>query len=543
MRKGLAIGMTLMMVLMGIMVLAPSATAVTVDIVPDTLNVFNTNGNYITAYIEESDDQEIVFADDFELDWTNQIYGEWVVKDDGTGNHVFEARSDGTNRGTAIFAGDSSWTEYTLEARIYTADIYWGLIVRADDTGSTFYTTYLNTAEDVSEIWRHTNGIWTRSMLEKYPEDTPPISPNTWYDMKIEVSSGTISIYYKLSTTADYPITPQDSVTDASPFLSGRIGLIFYDHISEYPSQTYYGWFDNIRVTDSTGEVFFDDFEPDWTEVSGKWIIEKDLTTDGVGHSTDWVYSVIPQAGVEEITVAAGDTSWTDYTLEYKTKITADGATAREGSAFVRADDTAYNGYLIVPQVGSDAGVSLWKHYNGGWQKMTLVTGDINPDTWHSIKVVVLSANIKVFVDGATTPKIDWSDDGSTFGPVLYNGQIGLRQGAAARHAQFDDVVVTMEIDVSTIDVSTIELNHDDGSGLVKITTAVSDMSELGDYDLDTIPDLMVKFDRADIAQYLVTNSITSGEVELVITGETTDGISFDGSDSVRTIAKGKMKL
>ena len=37
------------------------STAVTVDIVPDTLNVFNSTGNYVTAYVE----QELYFADDF----------------------------------------------------------------------------------------------------------------------------------------------------------------------------------------------------------------------------------------------------------------------------------------------------------------------------------------------------------------------------------------------------------------------------------------------------------------------------------------------
>lgn len=75
--------------------------------------------------------------------------------------------------------------------------------------------------------------------------------------------------------------------------------------------------------------------------------------------------------------------------------------------------------------------------------------------------------------------------------------------------------------DVAQIDVSTISLN-----GTVP---ALPRPTEIGDYDKDDIPDLMVKFDRA-----AVQSVIGSGEsVEVTVTGEVA-GVAFEGRDTIR---------
>lgn len=79
--------------------------------------------------------------------------------------------------------------------------------------------------------------------------------------------------------------------------------------------------------------------------------------------------------------------------------------------------------------------------------------------------------------------------------------------------------------DVSQIDISSIRLN-----GTVP---ALAKPTQVGDYDRDGIPDLMVKFGRAAIGGIL-----TAGEqVEITITGEVA-GIGFEGSDTIRVISK-----
>jgi hypothetical protein len=53
--------------------------------------------------------------------------------------------------------------------------------------------------------------------------------------------------------------------------------------------------------------------------------------------------------------------------------------------------------------------------------------------------------------------------------------------------------------------------------------------SVIGDYDNDTIPDLMVKFDRASVSSYILSQNITYGNVTLTITGMIAD-MPFEGS-------------
>jgi hypothetical protein len=183
--------------------------------------------------------------------------GVWAVVDDGTGNHVFQASSDDNYRGTAAFAGSSDWTDYTIEARTLSTDTYWGLIVRADPAGKTFYSCYINTNDPsgtrvVLEIWKHSNGIWGRSAIGGGEDNNMPETPGIWRDLKVEVSNTIngveIKMFLKLSGPQyAYPTIPQGYALDSdSPYTSGKIGLMFYDMD---PSQAKFAWFDDVAVT------------------------------------------------------------------------------------------------------------------------------------------------------------------------------------------------------------------------------------------------------------------------------------------------------
>ena len=65
----------------------------------------------------------------------------------------------------------------------------------------------------------------------------------------------------------------------------------------------------------------------------------------------------------------------------------------------------------------------------------------------------------------------------------------------------------------------------------------------IGDYDDDGIPDLMVKFDRADVISYIVTNVNMTKlfeerfmTVTLTITGYLNDDTPFQGSDTIKIL-------
>ena len=76
---------------------------------------------------------------------------------------------------------------------------------------------------------------------------------------------------------------------------------------------------------------------------------------------------------------------------------------------------------------------------------------------------------------------------------------------------------------VTQIDVSTVSLNS--------IIPAMTRPTEIGDYDEDGTPDLMLKFDRSAV-QAVVT---VGEQVDVTVRGEV-GGIAFEGSDTIRVI-------
>jgi hypothetical protein len=85
---------------------------------------------------------------------------------------------------------------------------------------------------------------------------------------------------------------------------------------------------------------------------------------------------------------------------------------------------------------------------------------------------------------------------------------------------------------VNDINVSSIMLNNTIPADLLAPAT-------IGDYDNDGVPDLMVKFDRAQVSQYILDHVSLTGQfttVTLTVTGELDDGTPFMGSDTIRIV-------
>jgi hypothetical protein len=82
--------------------------------------------------------------------------------------------------------------------------------------------------------------------------------------------------------------------------------------------------------------------------------------------------------------------------------------------------------------------------------------------------------------------------------------------------------------DINDMDISTILLND--------TVSAELKPKAVGDYDSDGVPDLMVKFDRSDVQDVLEPGD----GVEVTVSGELTDGTTFEGTDTIRVIDKGK---
>ena len=83
------------------------------------------------------------------------------------------------------------------------------------------------------------------------------------------------------------------------------------------------------------------------------------------------------------------------------------------------------------------------------------------------------------------------------------------------------------EYDVGKISVNTVRLSIEDEE-----IPAEEKPTEIGDYDEDSIPDLMVKFDRAALIDYFKQNS-PSGDVTLAVVGKVNNK-DFAGTDTIK---------
>ena len=92
---------------------------------------------------------------------------------------------------------------------------------------------------------------------------------------------------------------------------------------------------------------------------------------------------------------------------------------------------------------------------------------------------------------------------------------------------------------VSDIDIYSIRLNDTIPVSLLA-NPPVPVPIEIGDYDSDGIPDLMVKFNRTEVASWVYIDlGIEYGNVTLTISGQLFDGTPFEGIDTVKVLFPG----
>jgi hypothetical protein len=145
-----------------------------------------------------------------------------------------------------------------------------------------------------------------------------------------------------------------------------------------------------------------------------------------------------------------------------------------------------------------------------------------------------------------------WDIDGT---PVLGN-PIAVHMDAAHVATAHYYINATLDIDPSTLNLGSrgnwitayIELYKSVDVGSINVSSILLNNSipvdprrpvTIGDYDGDGILDLMVKFDRAQVAQYILDHASLIGQfttVALTVAGELDDGTPFIGSDTIRIV-------
>jgi hypothetical protein len=189
-----------------ITVTIPSGTAG-----PANVTVVNQGGsNTLTGGFTYVDPSGILFADSFNnaslSNWTPSplgLFSNWTatadVADYNGGGH------------TQIYAGSTSWTDYTVEARfnLFTANNYpGGLRGRVGTTAGTGYEAWILPNSLTIVLYRVAGwSIDTQGLTSLGSATVPSMNPNVFHSLKLSFSGSQISVIYDGSTI----ITATDS--------------------------------------------------------------------------------------------------------------------------------------------------------------------------------------------------------------------------------------------------------------------------------------------------------------------------------------------
>lgn len=182
--------------------------------------------------------------------------------------------------------------------------------------------------------------------------------------------------------------------------------------------------------------IFKDDFEDgdfsDWrTDVDpriegSRWKVEKEgdnrvLSCEGA--SWGW----------------AGDTEWTDYTIELKLKLVKGGcgisfrmSPRPEGAEHYTLSFTRYRLSLVKTELYlKEARTTEHRH----------VSMDLDPVRWYDVQIVCIENNIRAYLDGDL--KVEYSDEDNPFLAGAIDIGVHPHDGDKPSHALFDDIKVS----------------------------------------------------------------------------------------------------
>lgn len=220
-------------------------------------------------------------------------------------------------------------------------------------------------------------------------------------------------------------------VQDSSPAINAGVAIESNGGADFFGSPLYSGSPD-IGVYEAAGTgggdpgqtvLFTDDFEDgnsnDWATTGGSWGV---TTEDSKVLVQDSVYG--------EAIASAGNTAWTDYTLEADVKLRKAGG---NGGILFRFQDV--NNFYMFRLNDTGNVAELYKKIGGQMSLLQSVPVTVNPGQMYRLKVTVQGAAVSGAIDG--TSVLTWTGSGTQ----LTSGKIGVRVHSTS--ASFDNVKVT----------------------------------------------------------------------------------------------------
>ena len=170
-------------------------------------------------------DQTVLFSDDFsgDLSQWNGLIGDWSIDQ---GELVGTGWGSGTD--AYIYAGETSWTDYALQAKVIFVDDNAILVLRSSGRGQNEYLLYLwqqgGEYSNTYEVSKYQDGVYYTFTGGFIPSPVTITNPSV---VQVQVSGNRLFLFIN----GVY----MDEIVDPDPLTNGRIGLgVIWDYTSRF---------------------------------------------------------------------------------------------------------------------------------------------------------------------------------------------------------------------------------------------------------------------------------------------------------------------
>jgi pectate lyase len=171
----------------------------------------------------------VLFSDNFQSgnanNWSVQSnYNDWTIVSE-SGNYVYYSSSNNEGR---TYAGDSSWTNYAVEAKIKVEDFNGSnraLLAGRYKDGNNFYAASL-AGNNKIEILKKASGS-TSTLISKDFN----LTTGQWYTVRLELNGSNVKMYVNGKLELE---TSDSSISSGAIGLVGRNAKVKYDDISVF---------------------------------------------------------------------------------------------------------------------------------------------------------------------------------------------------------------------------------------------------------------------------------------------------------------------
>lgn len=334
----------------------------------------------------------------------------------GVSNEAYRETCGGSSGNKAV-AGDTSWTDYTLQGDVrYDSGAQAGLLIRVSNPGlgtDSLDGYYAAVTPTQLILGREAYG-WSQLDAVTIPGGT---SSGVWYHLTVQAVGCTFTVAENPVGSTETPIMFSYTDTGCS-FTAGAVGVRDMNSTASFRNITVTPGGSTSTVIAPYAGPFASGSASGWTPYGGSWSIP---------NGTDTYVDTTGGLGDKSI---GGSASWADYTLSGDVQMGSATGAAPNAGFLVRVTKPAIgtdalNGYYI----GITATALIIGRENYSWTQLASTTSPVGtqPSTWFHLTITVIGCEVTATAQatmGGTDQVSETVNDSSC---TSTSGAVGVR--------------------------------------------------------------------------------------------------------------------